>query len=845
MSTKFDTRQSLQRSALSMIGSAASEALNSILSKVDAELGKLYEDRNVMLTDGGLITFTGTTVQFTEALNLVINQKISGAVPQIISLGSTTRAFSATGRIMYAVVDRTAGTAIVTADATTMPATTGTNQEVFLIAKRIDAGDGVQRIYFRSGMAMDVGQTVRLGASGTGGEGGSSEPMPGYLWRENSSFDIIPTSTDSKVNTTNATNATYSAGDKMWQLACDKSKTVAVSSGTGFQPNSASSFTVAIGDIVYMTNGARLGQWRKIATVNSQTNWVLDSAFSGGDASVGNTFMVSQAVWTKDLVNVGDATEKTRARDMFAGNVNQIGIDYFDSLTAADTDGDQFNASRVVLSASNSGLVTDVTVPTSNLFSSIYKRRPKPLEILDYTLSVNTEFGAEALYLQTDAAALSGTGFTMTTAALQTGFSQKLDIPHKHYITKLAIKLARTGAPAGNITATLVRDAGGLPLGETIATASVTANTITTGAVLFTDFVLASATEVEAGTYHVVVQGDATYTAAANAGNHIVVNGITSYDFDRFQVYNTATWSEYTATYLSLNVKLYETPYSAGRLFLCFFCNPDNGDVATTANLIGFECSFYTEEQIINGGVLDSAYGFTDATTDQINCAAPTVVSSKTRFVLDWSYTPNVNPGTTQGSVRVSVNGQQAPRYVAGITTDLYFKEVFNATTGSYDTIELHDDLSAFNFSFEAVRSEGTVDTSDQNTGLLSTLYTAVVGNDAQLAAGIATHSLLSLAITDTAAGGFIKILPSATITENITLDKKLTIEGSGHSSNLMGTFTFGSSSDYSMVKSMRINGNVTFNAGADGIFFREIYLANAATMIDSGTGNSKLVIQE
>lgn len=127
---------------------------------------KLFEDRNVLLTQGGLITYTGTQVQFTEALKIDVNQREAGGAPVVIDLGSTTRNVSASGRMIYAVIDRVAGTAVVTDDATSLPAAVPLNQEVFLIAKRVDAGDGTKRLYWRNGAALNEGQSARLGASG-------------------------------------------------------------------------------------------------------------------------------------------------------------------------------------------------------------------------------------------------------------------------------------------------------------------------------------------------------------------------------------------------------------------------------------------------------------------------------------------------------------------------------------------------------------------------------------------------------------------------------------------------------------------------------------------------------
>src|SRR6185369_11603219 len=128
--TKLDTRQSVNRSALGMVGSAAGDTLDSILAKIDPELSKLFEDRNILLVDGGLITYTGTAVQFGENLKLHINSQVAGGSPTVIDLAATTRTVSASGKMIYAVINRTAGTAVVTDDASTLPAQTSANQEV-------------------------------------------------------------------------------------------------------------------------------------------------------------------------------------------------------------------------------------------------------------------------------------------------------------------------------------------------------------------------------------------------------------------------------------------------------------------------------------------------------------------------------------------------------------------------------------------------------------------------------------------------------------------------------------------------------------------------------------------
>lgn len=160
--------------ALPLLGTSSREELKQVLTNTDADLAKLFEDRNILLVDGGLITYSGTTVSFSEALKLHVNSKIAGGSPTIIDLGSTTRTISASGRMIYAVIDRSLGTATITDDASTLPSVVAANLEVFLIAKRVDAADTTKRLYFRNGTTLNEGQTARLGFGGDLGSGTSS-----------------------------------------------------------------------------------------------------------------------------------------------------------------------------------------------------------------------------------------------------------------------------------------------------------------------------------------------------------------------------------------------------------------------------------------------------------------------------------------------------------------------------------------------------------------------------------------------------------------------------------------------------------------------------------------------
>jgi hypothetical protein len=191
---------------------------------------------------------------------------------------------------------------------------------------------------------------------------------------------------DSRINST-FTNASQSVVNGIFKIECDKSLTC-TTTGTTFTLSGDPSFVLAIGDIIF---DSAQNEWRRVATISGTgpTAGTVDAAFSV-DLST-DAVMCSQAVWTKDLVNDGDAAEKTRFRDLFpTTSINTISIDYSDSLAADDNVHDLVDEARVVVSASNEGLQTDTsTVPTGDEFSGIFTRATGVAQIDDYPLSVN------------------------------------------------------------------------------------------------------------------------------------------------------------------------------------------------------------------------------------------------------------------------------------------------------------------------------------------------------------------------------------------------------------------------------------------------------------------------
>lgn len=362
---------------LPMIGNASRDDLQTTLGYADAEISKLFEDRNILLTDGGLITFTGTQVQFTENLNITLNQKISGAVPQVISLGSSNQAFANNGDMWVAVLNRTAGTATssIILNGSALPAANSSNQEVFIIAKRVDAGDGTQRLYFRNGMAVNAGQTVRLGASGSGSGGsGTGSDLGTLQFRAQflEAFTESGSNSASAVNVNTAfTNAVYSAAKAMYTISYDANKTAtAALNSTSVTISVAPAYTVAAGDVIVNLS---TGEVKKITAVSSQTAYTIESAFA--EALAAQAVCISQALHTKDIYNYSGSGSAISAA--FSGaTFSEIMVDYEDNQTSGSNLWTPNTTPYMAFSASVdnsnwSSLATRQTLETSTMQSVV------------------------------------------------------------------------------------------------------------------------------------------------------------------------------------------------------------------------------------------------------------------------------------------------------------------------------------------------------------------------------------------------------------------------------------------------------------------------------------------
>lgn len=137
--------------------------------------------------------------------------------------------------------------------------------------------------------------------------------------------------------------------------------------------------------------------------------------------------------------------------------------------------------------------------------------------------------------------------------------------------------------------------------------------------------------------------------------------------------------------------------------------------------------------------------------------------------------------------------------------------------------------------------SYGLVDGSSIAVAKITGMYDVILGSAAQVSAGVATHSTWAGAIVACPAGGSMFVLRGS-ITENVTLAKNIRIVGQGYASVLNGTFTMATGADFSTIMNLKFGGNVSI--ASNGSFVRDCFIAVAATLTDTGSGNSKLLVQ-
>jgi len=170
---------------------------------------------------------------------------------------------------------------------------------------------------------------------------------------------------------------------------------------------------------------------------------------------------------------------------------------------------------------------------------------------------------------------------------------------------------------------------------------------------------------------------------------------------------------------------------------------------------------------------------------------------------------------------------------------------------GSLDeNIKLHRGASGLQFVKETDTTPDGESAPYSNLAFVTMLTSddLIVGSTAQVAAGKATHSTLSTAISEAISGNTIYILElDAPITEGatITLNKRLNIMGKGNGSEISDNFIMASTASKSLIKNVRFGQDLTIQASCNNSIVTECWADSSSVFIDSGTDNLIEILQE
>lgn len=218
------TSETASPSYTSNIRGSQNESIIKRESVLTDAVGDQQEDRSGYLRSSDVVTWTGTQLEFTQDLVLeLINTKSGTSTVHTVALASSPIVL-ADGESVYVLIDRTAASealTLVNSGVTPIPAQTQANKDIFVLFKRIDAGGaGYVHIPFHK-QVLEPGQTVRLGASGSGS--GAGDGLAGDYKRRLvlSPFDYVTPNifeTDKATKVAGASTGSYSPAKKAFLM---------------------------------------------------------------------------------------------------------------------------------------------------------------------------------------------------------------------------------------------------------------------------------------------------------------------------------------------------------------------------------------------------------------------------------------------------------------------------------------------------------------------------------------------------------------------------------------------------------------------------------------------------
>lgn len=157
-------------------GQQGQDFVSRMSANTDA-IGDFQEDRSGYLRSDDVVTWTGTQLEFTQDIILEILNTKSGTITQHEIDVAGSPIVVADGESLWVKIDREVASETLTVNnsgTTPIPAQDQFDKDVFVLFRRVDAL-GVQRLHIPfHKQVLEPGQSVVLGASGSGGGGGAS-----------------------------------------------------------------------------------------------------------------------------------------------------------------------------------------------------------------------------------------------------------------------------------------------------------------------------------------------------------------------------------------------------------------------------------------------------------------------------------------------------------------------------------------------------------------------------------------------------------------------------------------------------------------------------------------------
>ena len=316
------------------------------------------EDRSSFFSSEEPVTWTGTELIFTKDIVYhIVNAKSGTATAHTIPKANSPLQLLTDGAKAWIVIDRTIDEPALTfTTGATIPAqsTAAGAKDIIVFGHRIDAASaGYLHLPFHK-QVLNPGQTVRLGASGSGeGSGGAGGELVDLRFRAqlvDSFTDLLDgkTPTDISLSPLKTQKALHSIAKAYFRFSYDARWTV---TGTGMSMTLSgavvyqSPYVLSVGDVLIVGDEVR--------AITQVSPLLIESAFSVDPVAA--DCCVSQCIHTVDLNDFDNGGLGIAMNTQFTDDVSSILVGYEDSLADLVTIPALGTLAHVAFSASGDG----------------------------------------------------------------------------------------------------------------------------------------------------------------------------------------------------------------------------------------------------------------------------------------------------------------------------------------------------------------------------------------------------------------------------------------------------------------------------------------------------------